>query len=199
MRFLNFAFVPIPTCCEGGGDGLAPPLVPEGHQVDGVLLPWSQTSLHKGSDGAGQLRGHPSIIVLPAVRHKAMHEKTMQPRPRYCIFSTSHCCWALTCTRWLHQLEKESSPCEHNHLGCACDCFSQFRTLHIENGVILEKYWTVLLWHVCGYILQEHTVTFKRPVTHPHGASATPCCFCRATIAHVLLGNRWTSKPAPRS
>lgn len=56
---------------------------------------------------------------------KAMHEKTMQPRPRYCIFSTSHCCWALTCTRWPHQLG--TSPCEHNHLGCVCDSF--FKTV----------------------------------------------------------------------
>lgn len=78
--------LPIPTCCESGGDGLASSLVPEGHQVDGVLLPWSQTSLHKGSDGAGQLRGHPSIIVLPAVRHKAVRENTLQPRPCNCIF-----------------------------------------------------------------------------------------------------------------
>lgn len=127
VRFLTFEIALIPTCCESGGDGLAPPLVPEGHQVDGVLLPWPQTSLHKGSDGAGQLSGHPSIIVLRAVRHKVMRENILQPRPYYCIFS-------INITLLLgfdvskveknergSQLEKEPSLCECNQLGCTCD------------------------------------------------------------------------------
>lgn len=54
----------IHTCYESSSDWLTPTLVPEGHQVNSILLPWSQTSLHKGSDGAGQLCSHPSIIVL---------------------------------------------------------------------------------------------------------------------------------------
>lgn len=88
MTFLTGGILPIRTRCESGGDGLAPPLVPEGHQVDGVLFPWPQTSLHKGSDSAGQLGGHPSVIVLQAARHKAMRENTLERRPCcYCIFS----------------------------------------------------------------------------------------------------------------
>lgn len=88
MTFLTGGILPIRTRCESGGDGLAPPQVPEGHQVDGVLFPWPQTSLHKGSDSAGQLGGHPSVIVLQAARHKAMRENTLERRPCcYCIFS----------------------------------------------------------------------------------------------------------------
>lgn len=181
MTFLTGGILPIHTRCESGGDGLAPPLVPEGHQVDGVLLPWPQTSLHKGSDSAGQLGGHPSVIVLPAARHKAMRENTLKRRPCcYCIFS-------IICT-----------VCYFCSFFRLCRRFS---TLQPQNRAVLRKCATVLLWYVLGNILQQwqSAVHFQRPVTHPYGAPATSSCSCRVAVAHALPGNRQTSKPAPRS
>ena len=65
----------IHTCCDSSGVRLASTLVSERHQVNSVLLPWSQTSLHKGSDGAGQLCSHPAIIVLGTDRRDEMKSK----------------------------------------------------------------------------------------------------------------------------
>lgn len=62
--FQNQLFSFIHTCCDSSSDWLTSTLVSERHQVNSILFPWSQTSLHKGSDGAGQLCSHPSIIVL---------------------------------------------------------------------------------------------------------------------------------------
>ena len=49
---------------DRGDDRLAPALVPEGHQVDGVLLPGTQAALQEGGDGAGQLSRHSPVVVL---------------------------------------------------------------------------------------------------------------------------------------
>lgn len=214
MTFLTGGILPIRTCCESGGDGLAPPLVPEGHQVDGVLLPWPQTSLHKGSDSAGQLGGHPSVIVLQAARHKAMRENTLERRPCcYCIFSMNiTLLLGFDVSEWKWEKNEPGSQLEKNPqknaIICAvcyfCSFFrlcGRFSTLQPQNRVVLRKCATVLLWYVLGNILQQwqYAVHFQRPVTHPYGVPATSSCSCRVSVAHALPGNRRTSKPAPRS
>lgn len=57
---------------NGGHDRLAATLVPQCHQVDGVLLPRPQPRLVEGSDGAGQLRRHPPVVIL---RHRRTPRK----------------------------------------------------------------------------------------------------------------------------
>ena len=56
--------VGVRTRGDGGCDRLTSALVPEGHQVDGVLLPGTQATLQEGGDGAGQLCRHAPIVVL---------------------------------------------------------------------------------------------------------------------------------------
>lgn len=62
--FQNQHFSLIHTCRDSSSDWLTSTPISECHQVNCVLLPWSQTSLHERGDGAGQLCSHPSIIIL---------------------------------------------------------------------------------------------------------------------------------------
>lgn len=66
----------IHTCSDGSSDWLTSALVSERHQVNGILFPWSQTGLHKGSDGAGQLSSHPSIVVLGKKHRQSRCDET---------------------------------------------------------------------------------------------------------------------------
>lgn len=97
---LSFQSPLIHTCCDSSGEWLTSTLVSERHQVNSVLLPWSQTSLHKGSDGAGQLCSHPPIIVLGKDRSDEMKSKN-------CLHILSKCqllCGLNFFSRWRQEI-----------------------------------------------------------------------------------------------